>query len=212
MRRAGLDPFGRLSTRLATWFVPPYKGRLGLRNLNPRGYISPSATIYHNDLRFGANVFIGDRVVIYQHEDGGPVEIGDKVSIHNDVTIECGPRGSLKIGTLTHIQPHCVLNVLEAPIEIGCHVQIAVNCTFFPYDHEFAPGELIRHQPLQTKGGIFIEDDVWLGNGVSVLSGVRIGKGAVVGAGAVVTEDIPEGAIAVGVPARVVKMRGSSEG
>jgi serine acetyltransferase len=41
-----------------------------------------------------------------------------------------------------------------------------------------------------------------------VLDGVRIGKGAVIGAGAVVTNDIPDGAIAVGVPARVVKMRG----
>jgi acetyltransferase-like isoleucine patch superfamily enzyme len=52
-----------------------------------------------------------------------------------------------------------------------------------------------------------VEDDAWLGYGVIVLDGVRIGKGAVVGAGAVVTHDIPEGAIAVGVPARVVKMR-----
>ena len=40
-----------------------------------------------------------------------------------------------------------------------------------------------------------------------MLSGVRIGKGAVIGAGAVVTDDIPDGAIAVGAPARVVKMR-----
>ena len=40
-----------------------------------------------------------------------------------------------------------------------------------------------------------------------MLSGVRIGKGAVIGAGSVVTKDIPENAIAFGVPARVVKMR-----
>ena len=60
---------------------------------------------------------------------------------------------------------------------------------------------------MQTKGGIVIEDDVWLGFGVIVLDGVRIGKGAVIGAGAVVTKDIPEGAIAAGIPARVIKMR-----
>ena len=52
-----------------------------------------------------------------------------------------------------------------------------------------------------------IEDDAWLGVGVIVLSGVRIGKGAVIGAGAVVSRDVPDGAIAMGVPARVVKMR-----
>ena len=42
---------------------------------------------------------------------------------------------------------------------------------------------------------------------VIVLGGVQIGKGAVIGAGSVVTSDVPDGAIAVGVPAHVVKMR-----
>lgn len=62
-------------------------------------------------------------------------------------------------------------------------------------------------QPLETKGGIEIGDGAWLGYGVIVLSGVRIGESAVIGAGSVVTRDIPAGAIAVGSPARVVKMR-----
>jgi acetyltransferase-like isoleucine patch superfamily enzyme len=44
--------------------------------------------------------------------------------------------------------------------------------------------------------------------GVNVLEGVRIGQGAVIGAGAVVTKDVPAYAVAVGVPARVVRMRG----
>jgi len=44
-----------------------------------------------------------------------------------------------------------------------------------------------------------------------VLDGVRIGKGAVIAAGAVVNQDIPDGAIAVGVPARVAKMRDSGK-
>ena len=52
-----------------------------------------------------------------------------------------------------------------------------------------------------------MDDYAWLGVGVIVLSGVRIGKGAVVGAGSVVTRDIPDGGVAVGVPARVIKMR-----
>ena len=50
-------------------------------------------------------------------------------------------------------------------------------------------------------------DDVWIGTNSVVLPGVTIGKGAVIGAGTVVTKDIPEYAIAVGNPARVIKYR-----
>jgi acetyltransferase-like isoleucine patch superfamily enzyme len=207
MHYAGLSPFGRIATRLATWFAPPYYGRCYLARLNQKGYIAPSATIYHNNLRLSNNVFIGDRVVIYQDKDGGPVDLGERVHIYGETFIQTGSGGSLEIGSNTHIHPHCQISAYKSPIYIGCDVQIAPNCAFYPYDHSFAPGKLITEQPLQTKGGIIVEDDAWLGFGVIVLDGVRIGKGAVIGAGSVVTYDVPDGAIAVGVPARVVKMR-----
>ena len=93
---------------------------------------------------------------------------------------------------------------------IGNVVDIAPNCAFYSYDHGFAPDRPIREQPLKTKGDIVIEDEVWIGVGVIVLNGVRIGKGAVIAAGSVVVKDIPKYAIAVGAPARVVKMRDGS--
>lgn len=92
-------------------------------------------------------------------------------------------------------------------LQIGCRCEIAPNCAFYPYNHGFAPGKDIMSQPVWTKGGIIIGNDVWLGVGVNVLDGVRIGKGAVIGAGSVVTKDIPKGAITTGVPAQIVKMR-----
>ena len=97
-----------------------------------------------------------------------------------------------------------------SPIVIGSNVQIAPNCAFYPYNHGVAPDEPINKQPLETKGGIFIEDDAWLSVSVIVLDGVRIGKGAVIGAGSVVTHDIPDGAIAFGAPAKVYRMRNDS--
>lgn len=207
MHFAGLSPVGRIATRLATWFVPPYKGRHYLARLNSIGYISPTASICHNDLCLHNNVFIGDRVVIYKAKDGGPVKIGKGTRIHCDTIIETGSGGSLTIGANTSIQPRCQFSAYKGSIEIGCGVQIAPSCAFYPYNHGFAPDELIKKQSLQTKGGIFISDDAWLGFGVIVLDGVKIGKGAVVGAGSVVTHEVPDGAIAVGVPARVVRMR-----
>jgi acetyltransferase-like isoleucine patch superfamily enzyme len=208
MRFAGYNRFGRTATWIATWFAPPYKARSYFASLHPRGYIAPSAVIWHADLRLGANVFIGDHVIIYQaHKNAGAVELGDRVHLNSDIIIEVGAGGSLVVSKGTHVQPRCQFSAYQAPIRIGRNVQIAPYCAFYPYNHGFAPREPIGKQPLHTSGGIVIEDDAWLGVGVIVLDGVTIGKGAVIGAGSVVTRDVPEGAIAAGVPARVLKMR-----
>ncbi len=207
MRSADCGWWGRLAIRFASWQVPGYKGRQALARLTPNAYISPSAIIHHSDVRLGAHVFIGDRVVIYQAGGGGPVELGEDVHLHNDINVEVGAGGSVAIGARTHVQPRCQLTAFAAPIRIGSDVEIAPNCAFYPYDHGVEPDKLISMQPLATKGPIIVGDGVWLGFGVIVLSGVRIGKGAVIGAGSVVARDIPEGAIAVGSPARVVKLR-----
>jgi acetyltransferase-like isoleucine patch superfamily enzyme len=207
MRYAGLNASGRLATRLATWFAPPHKARVHLAHMNRRGYIEPSATIYHSDLRLGVNCFIGDRVMIFQRKNGGPVNLGDRVFIYRDTIIETGYGGSLTVGNHSSIHPRCQLNANLAPIQIGNGVMIAPNCAFYSYDHGIAPDMIIRKQPLQSKGEIIIGDEAWLSVGVIVLSGVKIGSHAVIGAGSVVISDVPDGAIAVGSPARVVKMR-----
>ena len=85
---------------------------------------------------------------------------------------------------------------------------IASRCAFMPYQHGFADTHRpMREQPLTSRGDIVIEDDVWLGVGVTVMDGVTIGQGAIIGAGAVVTKDIPPYTIAGGVPARVIGAR-----
>ena len=205
MRHAGLSTTGRVANWLAALATPPYYGRLILAGR--RGFISPRATIHHSDFHLSNKVYIDDRVLIYQDKDGGLVELAEGVHLHRDTIIQTGFGGTCTIGAHTHVQPRCQFSAYKAPIRIGCHVNIAPNCAFYSFDHGIAPGQRIIMQPLTTKGAIIIDDDVWVGVGVIVLSGVRIGKGAVIGAGAVVTQDIPDGAIVVGVPARVVKMR-----
>ena len=207
MRYAGLSRMGRFATRCATLFGPPHKASYKLANLNPKGYIAPSVIIYHSDLQLGKHILIGDRVVIYQAEDGGPVQLGDRVGILRDTAIETGFGGSVSIGRSTWIHPRGQVNAYVGSIHIGSGVDIAPNCAFYAYDHGFAPDKTVREQPLQTKGDIVIGDNAWLGVGVIVLSGVKIGNGAVIGAGSVVTRDIPDNAIAFGVPAQVIKMR-----
>ena len=193
-------------------FAPPYKARRYLASLNPKGYVSAKAEIYCDSLTLGAHVFVGDRVVICDMQEGaGVVKLGNHAHVHRGTIIEVGDGGSLCIGADSHIQPDCLFAAYAAPIQIGKHVQIAAGCRFYPYDHSYAAGKLIAAQPLQTKGGIVLENDVWLGAGVTVLDGARIGQGAVIGAGAIVKSDIPPNAIAVGVPARVIGMRPGEE-
>ena len=65
---------------------------------------------------------------------------------------------------------------------------------------------MIRGQAAEI-GEVVIGNDVWLGAGAKILNGCHIGDGAVIGTNAVVMGDIPPNAIAVGVPARVIKYR-----
>lgn len=62
-----------------------------------------------------------------------------------------------------------------------------------------------------SKGRLRIGNAVWIGDSVIILSGVTIGNGAVIGAGSVVTKSIPDFAIAVGNPAKVIKYRFSKD-
>lgn len=204
---SGTGPLGRFFSRMACLFAPPYKGRRYLSKLGVRGFISPTASIWCKNLRLGRNVFIGERVTLYCGDGTGSIHLGDKCAIHQDSILETGQDGSIHIGDNTHIQPRSQISAYRGAVRIGNGVQIAPGCAFYPYNHETIPEMTIMEQPLVTRGGIVIEDDAWLGYGVVVLDGVRIGKGAVIGAGAVVTSDVPEMAIATGVPARVQKKR-----
>ncbi|MCQ2198788.1 MAG: acyltransferase [Paludibacteraceae bacterium] len=60
-------------------------------------------------------------------------------------------------------------------------------------------------RPLYIKGPVVIEDNVWIGERVCILSGVHIGKGAVIAANAVVTKDVPANTVVGGVPAKIIK-------
>ncbi|MFM6647643.1 MAG: DapH/DapD/GlmU-related protein [Microcystis panniformis] len=66
--------------------------------------------------------------------------------------------------------------------------------------------ELIRLQG-ETKQGIVIEDDVWIGCGCKILDGINIGKSSVIGAGSVLTKDVEPYSVVVGVPGKVIKKR-----
>ena len=132
------------------------------------------------------------------------VSVGAYAHFYPGVTL-WGP-GKIKIGNNTEIGMNCVIYSSEY-VEIGDNSLIAANCYIIDSNHGIAKNCLIREQIAKCKGPVIIGTDVWLGSGVKVLSGVHIGNGAVIGAQSVVNKDIPENAIAVGIPANVIGSR-----
>ncbi|WP_417347509.1 acyltransferase [Ferrimonas sp.] len=116
---------------------------------------------------------------------GSTLRVGDNVDIGWQNTIACG----------THV-------VLGDNVRLAPRVLLA-GYPGHPLEAEArAAGEAER--PEQARA-IVLERDVWLGTGVMVMAGVTIGRGTVVAAGAVVTRDLPEGVLAGGNPARVIR-------
>lgn len=113
--------------------------------------------------------------------------------------------GTLRTGADCSINPYCVV---RGVVRLGDGVRVGAHTSILGFNHTFSdPDQPVFRQPL-TSRGIVIGSDVWIGSHVVVLDGVAIGSGAVVGAGAVVTKDVPSGAVVVGNPARVVRLRG----
>lgn len=113
---------------------------------------------------------------------------------------------NISIGQRVFINEFVYLNGAGG-IEIGNNVAVGARAAIISDEHEFIRKDvLIVEQPKRPEK-IIIEDDVYLGYGAVILKGVRIKKGVVIGANAVVTRDIPEYAIAVGAPAKVVGYR-----
>ena len=114
--------------------------------------------------------------------------------------------GYIHVGTRSYIGSQSIIYG-HVGVAIGDHVLIAPQAMIVPYQHIFASREALIAEQGGVQRKVAIEDDVYLGMSVRILLGVTIGRGAVVGAGAVVTKDIPAYAVAVGVPARVLRYR-----
>jgi acetyltransferase-like isoleucine patch superfamily enzyme len=134
---------------------------------------------------------------------GTRMEIGPRTLIDSFVKIKpVGGAGELVIGADCAINSGTVIYTGNG-VTIGEAVLIAANCTLAPTNHAFEDrNRRIRDQGfLPSKGGIVIEDDVWLGANVVVLDGAVIGKGTVVAAGSVVRGVLEPYSIYAGVPA-----------
>lgn len=140
---------------------------------------------------------------------GSRIVLGADSVIDSFVKIKpAGGSGDLLMGRHVVINSGCVLYTGHG-IRIGDNVAIAANCTLAPVNHAYLRRDrLIREQGfLPSKGGIVIEDDVWIGANCVLLDGTIIRQGAVVGAGTVVKGELQAFGVYAGQPLRKIGER-----
>lgn len=159
--------------------------------------------IFNRQLTLGYNARIDPRAFVAR---GGPVRIGEGSIIRaGSMLLPSG--GAIEIGSRSSLNQYVVING-EGGITIGNDVMIGAFSSMFAANHCIARTDIpMRQQGMVTKGGVVIEDDVWLGAHCVVLDGVVIHRGSVVAAGSVVNCDVQPYSIVGGTPAKVIGLR-----
>jgi|TARA_Y100000310_G_scaffold26762_1_gene25525 acetyltransferase-like isoleucine patch superfamily enzyme len=140
---------------------------------------------------------------------GTAIEIEEHVVIESFVKIKpAGGSGDVRIGKGSTVNSGVVIYTGNG-LDIGRDVLIAANCTFAPTNHDFRKRDIkISEQGFQpSRGGILVEDDVWIGANCVILDGARLLEGCVIGAGSIVSGEIPAYSVNAGNPLRQIGRR-----
>lgn len=153
-----------------------------------------------NERQSISNVQVGENVKIFKFVNLYGCTIGDGSKIGSFVEIQKGA----VIGKNCKISSHTF--ICEG-VKIGDGVFVGHNVSFI---NDMLPRAVNADGSLQTEADwklveTIVEDRASIGTGATILGGIKIGKNAVVGAGAVVTKDVPENAVVVGNPAKIIR-------
>jgi acetyltransferase-like isoleucine patch superfamily enzyme len=137
--------------------------------------------------------------------DSGRLAIGDSTLLEPGCWLTLGPEARIRIGRECFLNRGTMLAASDS-IEIGDHVMFANGCFVGDAAHRHDDPELpVTRQGFEPGRPVRIGSNVWFGVNCVVTGGVTIGDRAVIGANSVVTRDVPEGTIAAGAPAKVIK-------
>jgi acetyltransferase-like isoleucine patch superfamily enzyme len=163
-------------------------------------------------LRHPGKIRIGDDVVVDDNclldakgSSNEGILIGNGVFIGRNTILSCKD-GNIELEDGANVGFNCEL-FSASRVRIGRNTLIAAYCYVIGGDHDFSDPSVPVQTQVRRSSGVTIGEGAWLGAGAKILDGVTIGDRAVIGAGAVVRESVPPGAVAVGVPARIVGRR-----
>lgn len=144
------------------------------------------------------------------------ISIGENCSIGKNVQLTAWDRyqeqnfcPQIVIGNNCYVNDDSHITAINS-IRLGNNVLMGKKVLITDNAHGASSPEILdmapNVRPLYCKGPVEIDDNVWIGEKVSIMPGVHIGKGAIIAANAVVTKDVPPYSVAAGVPASIVKV------
>lgn len=199
---------GALGLFLRSKLYPLLLGKVGRGVTFGRGIV----------LRHPKKIFIGNGVVIddgctldAKGTDNRGIRIGNGVFIGRNTILNC-KNGDIILEDNVNISSNVTI-FSASEVRVERDNLIAAYCYLVGGTHQFDdPSRPVLYQGRVSKG-IRIGPGGWLGAHVTVLDGVELGKHVVIGAGSVVNTNIPDYAIAGGVPVRIIRERkGKEEG
>ncbi|MCL4262481.1 MAG: acyltransferase [Anaerolineae bacterium] len=184
---------------------------LWLRQNKGKLFVGSGVTLRHpQNISIGHSVIFEDYVTIDALSYNGVV-LGDNVTIARFSTIQCtgvirAIGVGLRIGNNSAVGAYSFIGA-QGGIEIGDNVIMGPRVNLHAENHIYEDLGLPIRLQGETRQGIIVEDDCWIGSGTIILDGVHIKQGCVIAAGSVVTKDIPAYSVVAGVPARIIKHR-----
>ncbi|MBP9134891.1 MAG: acyltransferase [Saprospiraceae bacterium] len=165
---------------------------------------------YAYQVKVGKNFVIEDGAHINALSKNG-ITAGDNVTIAKYAVLSCtgviANKGiGIVIGNNSAIGAQSFLGG-QGGIKIGNDVIMGPQVKIFSENHNYSQTYILIRKQGESRKGVTIGDNCWIGAGVTILDGVSIANGCVIAAGSVVTKSIPENAIVAGVPAKVIKLR-----
>ena len=140
---------------------------------------------------------------------------GTKIIIEKGVVIDSfvrikpvGGMGDIVIGENSHINSGVVIFSGNG-VHIGENVLISPGCILAPVNHEYKDKNktIIEQRFMPSRGGIKIEDDVWIGANTTILDGTVIKKGAIIGANSLVEGELEPYCVYAGNPLKQIGRR-----
>lgn len=161
-------------------------------------------------ISLGDGVLIDDGASLDVRGDDASITIQDRVSIGRLTTI-AAKGGHVTLGSGCNVGSYCRI-ATQSRVTIGESVLIGAYCYVGPGNHTGGGEDVpLIAQPMEIKGGVSIGAHAWLGARVTIMDGVTIGEHAVVGAHSFVKDDVPDYAVVVGTPAKIVASRKPQE-